>query len=119
MSLALANRQKAAALLVALGPERATSLLRTLDADAVSELTAEVAAIGPLAPHDASTLLRDVAQEIVGRRMAATGGPVYAKELLERVLGPERAGELSGRLGGPPARRPFAWLAAPQPAPAA
>jgi flagellar motor switch protein FliG len=118
MSLVLANRQKAAAVLVALGPERATSLLRSLDANAVSELAAEVAAIGTLAPQDASTLLRDVAQEIVGRRMAATGGPVYAKELLERVLGPERAGELSGSLGGPN-RRPFAWLAAAEPAVAA
>jgi flagellar motor switch protein FliG len=106
----LANRQKAAAVLVALGPERASALLQTLDEDTVADLANEVAAIGALPAGHANAVLRDVAQEIVGRRMAATGGPGYAQELLARVLGPERAGELSGRLGHGH-RRPFAWLA--------
>lgn len=118
MTLALANRQKAAAVLVALGPERASSLLRNLDESDVSDLAAEVAAIGTLAPAEASSLLRDVAQEIVGRRMIAEGGPAYAKDLLARVLGEERAGQLASRLGAP-ARRPFTWLASAEPSVAA
>lgn len=111
MTMVLANRQKAAAVLVALGPERASALLQTLDEDTVTDLAAEVAAIGALPAGHANAVLRDVAQEIVGRRMAATGGPGYAKELLSRVLGPDRAGELSGRIGHGHGR-PFAWLAA-------
>ena len=117
MSLALANRQKAAAVLVALGPERATSLLRTLDEADVSALAAEVAALGTLPAHEASSLLQDVAQEIVGRRMIATGGPVYAKDLLARVLGEERASQISSRITN--VRRPFTWLAAAEPVVAA
>lgn len=118
MSLALANRQKAAAVLVALGPERASSLLRTLDEADVSKLAAEVAALGALPAQDQSLLLQDVAQEIVGRRMIATGGPAYAKDLLARVLGEERASQLSSRLAAP-ARQPFTWLAAAEPVVAA
>lgn len=118
MSLALANRQKAAAVLVALGPERATSLLRTLDEADVSSLAAEVAALGTLPAHEASSLLQDVAQEIVGRRMIATGGPAYAKDLLARVLGEERASQLSSRISHS-GRRPFTWLAAADPTVAA
>src|SRR5690348_3588704 len=110
MTLALANRQKAAAVLVALGPERASLLLRNLDEDVVSDLASEVAAIGQLPAGQTTSLLRDVAQEIVGRRMVAEGGPGYAKDLLDRVLGPERGAELFGRLG-PAGRAPFAWLA--------
>ena len=68
MTLALANRQKAAAVLVALGPERASLLLQNLDEDTVSDLASEVAAIGALPAGQTASLLRDVAQEIVGRR---------------------------------------------------
>jgi flagellar motor switch protein FliG len=108
--MALANRQKAAAVLVALGPDRATALLRNLDEATVADIATEVAAIGALPAREANALLRDVAQEIVGRRVAATGGPGYARDLLERVLGADRAGELSRRLGDT-RRQPFNWLA--------
>src|SRR5581483_9107928 len=111
MSPALANHQKAAAVLVALGPERASLLLRNLDEDTVSALASEVAAIGQLPAGQTTALLRDVAQEIVGRRMVAEGGPGYARDLLQRVLGPERGAELSRRLGPGAHRAPFAWLA--------
>lgn len=117
MPPALANHQKAAAVLVALGPERATSLLRNLDEADVSSLAAEVAALGTLPAHETSLLLQDVAQEIVGRRMIATGGPAYAKDLLARVLGEERAHQISSRISG--VRRPFTWLASAEPAVAA
>lgn len=117
MPPALANHQKAAAVLVALGPERAASLLRNLDEVDVSSLAAEVAALGTLPAHETNLVLQDVAQEIVGRRMIATGGPAYARDLLARVLGEERAHQISSRLTG--SRRPFTWLASAEPAVAA
>lgn len=117
MPPALANHQKAAAVLVALGPERAASLLRNLDEVDVSSLAAEVAALGALPAHETTLVLQDVAQEIVGRRMIATGGPAYARDLLARVLGEERAHQISSRLTG--SRRPFTWLASAEPAVAA
>ena len=115
MTLALANRQKAAAVLVALGPERASLLLRNLDEDMISDLASEVAAIGQLPAGQSTSLLRDVAQEIVSRRMVAEGGPGYARDLLERVLGPERGAELSRRLTSAGHREPFVWLAGAEP----
>jgi len=119
MTLALANRQKAAAVLVALGPERASLLLRNLDEDMISDLASEVAAIGQLPAGQSTSLLRDVAQEIVSRRMVAEGGPGYARDLLERVLGPERGAELSRRLTSAGHREPFVWLAGAEPTVAA
>lgn len=115
MTLAPASRRKAATLLVALGPERAASVLRGFDDAEVSGLMAEVAGMGALPREDAAAVLREMAEEVVGSRVAATGGPRYASELLTKALGPERATRLMARVSSG-ADRPFAYLADCDPA---
>jgi flagellar motor switch protein FliG len=107
--LTLVNRRKAATVLVALGPERAAELLRGFDEDEVRELAAEVAEIGHLPAEQVIHTLTELAQELVGRRLAADGGINYAAGLLERVLGKERALELAEMID-PAKVRPFAFL---------
>jgi flagellar motor switch protein FliG len=113
MTLALDNRRKAATVLVALGPDRAASFLRNLDEREIQDLMAEVASIGPMADTEVAAVLREVAEEVVGRRIAAQGGVGYARDLLERVLGPARADEVAQRID--PSRRPFQYLASADP----
>src|SRR4051812_19071895 len=92
-----------------MGPERAARLLKTFDEDEVRELAAEVAVIGSLPRDQALAVLQEVAEEVIGRKIASEGGLRYAQELLERVLGPERALELLERID-PSHSRPFAYL---------
>lgn len=114
MSLVLANRRKAATMLVALGPERATEILRTLDEEQARQLLAEVATIGAVTPEEAAQVLKEAAEQIVQRRQVKEGGLGYARELAARALGIERAEEMADDLD--PARsRPFGYLTTADP----
>jgi flagellar motor switch protein FliG len=110
ISTAVDNRKRVATVLVALGPDRAAELLRTFGEPEVQSIAAGVAEVGPLGAEDVVRVLTELAQELVGRRLAAEGGLPYALELLERVVGPERAAELREQID-PVRNRPFAYLA--------
>lgn len=108
--LALANRRRAAAALVAMGPERAAALLRNFDPEEIEALAGEIASVGTLPAEEINRILREIAEEVVGRRLAAEGGLRYAQEVLERVMGPEKAREIVERID-PVRVRPFNYLA--------
>lgn len=113
-----ASRRKAATLLVALGPERAAAVMRGFDEAEVEALMSEVAAMGVVGPSDRSAVLREMAEEVVGGRIVASGGPGYARDLLTRALGPDRAARVIDSVASP-GRRPFGYLADADPAMAA
>lgn len=115
MVLAFENRRKAATLLVAVGPERAASLMTGLDEDEVRELAAEVAHIGELPREAVAQILQEVAEQVVSRRMAAAGGMRYAHDLLSRTLGDERAARLMEVIEGERSGQPFHYLASAPP----
>lgn len=115
MSLVLANRRKAATVLVALGPDRAASLLRSLDEAQVHDLAEAVATLGPVPPEEVSAVLRELAEEILGRRATTKGGIGYARELLERVMGADRASQIVERID-PVRNRRFRFLSEADPA---
>ena len=108
---ALDNRKRVATVLVALGPDRAAELLRGFGEPEMQAIAAGVAEVGPMAAEDIVRVLTELAQELVGRRLAAEGGLAYAVELLERVVGSARAAELRDLID-PVKNRPFAYLAA-------
>ncbi len=104
------QRRKVAAVLVALGPERAAKLLRNLPPELVENLARETATIATLSHDEKQAVLTEFAQELVARRLMAEGGLPYAMDLLTRTLGPERAAELADRLD-PGRKRHFRYLA--------
>lgn len=114
-ALALDNRRKAATLLVAVGPERAANLLKSLPEDEVRELAAEVSRIGDLPREQVADILQEVAEEVVSRRMAAAGGVRYAHDLLSRALGDERAARLMEVIEGERTGQPFHYFATATP----
>src|SRR3954451_13304088 len=90
-SVVVDNRRKAAAVVVALGPERAAELMKNLDEHEVQTLAAEVASLGSMPAEQVLRTLQELAETIVGQRLAAEGGMGYARELLRGVVGGERA----------------------------
>src|SRR4051794_33725199 len=102
--------QKAAALLVAIGEERAGEIFRHLGESEVETLSLEIAK----APKVPTSLCRDIITEAVETVLAeeyiAEGGVDYARSVLQRSLGGSRADEIIGRLAATIERRPFEFL---------
>lgn len=105
----LTGRRKAAVLLVALGPERAADVLAHLDEREVSDLSSEMAALRRVPAETTHAVLEELAERVTAPDEAIIGGTDFAREVLERRLGKERAAELLDRLAGPEPR-PFQFL---------
>jgi flagellar motor switch protein FliG len=97
MTLDLRPEEKAAALVVAVGPRAASSLLQFLTEEEVERLATEVARIGRIRPETLASVLQEVHREAQAQRMLASGGLEYARELLSEWKG-GRGAEMIERL---------------------
>ena len=104
------GRKKAAVLLVALGPDRAAEVFKHLRDDEIETLSLEMAKLQHVDPTTTATVLEELAATVEALRLARAGGVDYAREVLERALGPERALEIIGRLSSVIEKRPFEFL---------
>jgi len=82
MTLDLRPEQKAAALVVAVGTDLASTVLQYLTEEEVEAIAVEVAKMGRLHPETLQALIDEVYEETGVERLGAAGGIDYAKELL-------------------------------------
>jgi len=92
------NRQKAAILLVALGPDAAGHLFHNLSQDEVEMLTVEVAKLGKVIPEVREGIIEEFHELCVAQEFIAEGGLEAAKGLLVSAFGEEKAGGIVGRV---------------------
>jgi flagellar motor switch protein FliG len=105
------GRRRAAAFLIALGPELAADVMRTLPDDDVSRLTWEIVGIGSLTPKEREDIMSTFYETLVGRDFVSIGGLEYAQDMLERAMGKERADEIVAELSSArTGARPFQFL---------
>jgi flagellar motor switch protein FliG len=107
---ALAGRKKAAVLLVSLGPEKAAEVFKHLRDDEIESLSLEMAKLQRVDPVTTGVVLEEFAATVEAFDSLMSGGVDYAREVLERALGPERALEIIGRLSSVIEMRPFEFL---------
>lgn len=79
--------QKAAILLIALGPERSADIFKHLKEDEIEELTLEIANTRSVSPQVKEDVLNEFYQICLAQQYIAEGGIGYAKELLDKALG--------------------------------
>ena len=101
------GRRKAAIALVALGAERAASLLKDLDESEVKAIAAEVTALGPVSPEEVRATLQELHGGLTDVSTLPPPGSRFARDLLVRALGEEQGELLAAQVETPP---PFAWL---------
>jgi len=103
----MTGRQKAAMLLVSLGAELAAPVLRHLSDEEIETLTFEIANLPRVSPEEREEVIQECYQLALAREYVSVGGIHYARELLERSLGPQRALEILERLGTSLQSSPF------------
>lgn len=101
---------KAAMLLVTLGSERAAQILQHLSEQEIERLSLKMAKLGQVSGDAAEGVFEEVLQTALAAGYLAEGGVGFAREVLERSLGSERAAEIIGRLSAMMEMRPFEFL---------
>ena len=102
--------QKAAVLLIALGPEKSASIFKHLKEDEIEELTLEIANTRSVSPQTKESVLNEFYQVCLAQQYIAEGGIGYAKELLDKALGSDKAQEVITKLTASLQVRPFEFV---------
>ncbi len=102
--------QKAAILLITLGPEKSAAIFKHLKDEEIEQLTLEIANTRSIAQSTKDAILEEFYQVCLAQQYIAEGGISYAKELLEKALGSEKAMDVIGRLTASLQVRPFEFV---------
>ena len=87
MEQSLKGLQKAAILLIALGPERSAGIFKHLKEDEIEELTLEIANTRSVTPQIKEQIIDEFYEVCLAQQYIAEGGINYARDLLEKALG--------------------------------
>ncbi len=90
--------QKLAALLVILGPESASSILKNLDEVELEAVSAEMAKINMISAELQNDLLREFTEVAVHASTSLRGGLKFTQSSLERAVGEFKATAILGRV---------------------
>ena len=102
--------QKAAILLITLGPEKAASIFKHLKEDEIEQLTLEIANIRNVTPAEKEVVLSEFYEVCLAQQYIEEGGIGYAKDLLQKALGEDKAKEVLGKLTASLQVRPFEFI---------
>ena len=106
----LTGKQKAAILLISLGTERASKIYKHLNEDEIEQLTLEIANLQKVEPDVKNTVLNEFYELCLAQNYISEGGINYAKEVLEKALGNQKALELISKLTSSLQVRPFDFI---------
>ena len=106
----LTGVQKAAVLLITLGPEKSASIFKHLKEEEIEELTLEIANTRSISPQEKEDVLNEFYQVCLAQQYIAEGGIGYAKELLEKALGEQKAQDVITKLTASLQVRPFEFI---------
>lgn len=110
------GREKAAMLLISLGPERSAEIFKHLKEEEIEQLTLEIANIRTVTPEEKEKVLEEFYQICLAQEYIAEGGISYAKEILEKALGTQKALEVINKLTVSLQVRPFEFVRKADPA---
>ena len=102
--------QKAAILLITLGPEKAAVVFKHLKEDEIEQLTLEIANTSSVSPQTKEMVLNEFYEVCLAQQYIAEGGISYAKELLEKALGEDKAKDVISKLTASLQVRPFEFV---------
>ncbi|MBM7618986.1 flagellar motor switch protein FliG [Bacillus tianshenii] len=106
-SKSFSNKQKAAILLISLGPDVSASVYKHLSEDEIEKLTLEISGVRTVDSHIKEDVLEEFHQIALAQDYISQGGINYAKTVLEKALGKEQANAIITRLTSSLQVKPF------------
>ena len=106
----LTYSQKAAAVIVSLGAEKASLLYQFMDSNDIEQLTLEVARLGMLDALQTEDVLTEFYQNCMTNKAITEGGLEYARTVLEKAFGSQAATSLLEKVTKSLKNREFAFL---------
>ncbi len=106
----LNGRQKAAIFLVAIGSDVSSEVMKHLREDEVEQLTFEIARLETVDADFKEQVLEEFQELMQAQNFITSGGIDYARELLEKSLGSQKAIDIINRLTSSLQVRPFDFI---------
>ena len=103
----LSGREKAAILLITLGPDLSAQVMRHLREEDIDVLTLEIASRRKVDQEVKDKVLEEFNEMCIAQEYLEEGGIEYAKKLLEKALGPDQAQAVLKRLTSSLQVKPF------------
>ncbi|MGP4075603.1 flagellar motor switch protein FliG [Halobacillus sp. K22] len=103
----LSGKQKAAVLLISLGPVVAAQVYKHLNEEEIEQLTLEISSVQKVNSKEKEEILDQFHQIALAQDYISQGGVGYAKTILEKALGEEEASNIIGRLTSSLQVKPF------------
>jgi flagellar motor switch protein FliG len=111
----LSGSRKAAILCIELGPDIAAEIMKHMKPKMIDQLAVEMAQAGMITPEEREAALAEFVQIHTARNYAASGGIDYAKLVLEKALGEDRALQIINNLSAFVEVQPFDFMRRVQP----
>ena len=106
----LGGKEKAAILLITLGPQKSAEIFKHLNEEEIEELTLEIANMRLVSPEEKQEAIEDFYQICLAQEFITEGGINYAKDVLERALGSQKAIDVINKLTTSLQVRPFEFI---------
>ncbi len=94
----LTPTQKAAAVVISLGSDRASEVYKYLKEEEVEQLSLEIAKLDRISPEEMQETIEDFYGLCVTQKVINEGGVIYAKDILEKAFGAQQAASYMERL---------------------
>ena len=106
----MSGLQKAAVLLITMGPEKSALIFKHLKEEEIEELTLEIANTRSVTTAAKEEVMEEFYQICLAQQYIAEGGINYARELLEKSFGNEKAIDVITRLTASLQVKPFEFV---------
>jgi len=109
-SYTLSPKEKAAILLISLGKEYSAELYKYLSEDEISDMTLSITTTRRVDPDVRDKIVDEFYEMCLAQKFITEGGIDYAREVLEKAIGPDRAEEMIRKLSSSLQVRPFDFI---------
>ncbi|NLO48650.1 MAG: flagellar motor switch protein FliG [Clostridiales bacterium] len=106
----LTPKEKAAVLLISLGKDYSAELYRHMTEEEISQMTLSITTMRRIEPSVKEEIIREFYEMCLAQKFISEGGIGYARDILEKAFGSEKANELIHKLSSSLQVRPFDFI---------
>ena len=106
----LSPRDKAAVLMITMGKDFAAQVYKYLSEDEIEQLTLSITSIHRVDPEIKDEVVNEFMEICMAQKYISEGGIEYAREILNKAIGAERADEMVMRLSSSLRVKPFDFI---------